>query len=324
MMRSALLLALFASACAETSATERAVDRNQLTSAQAERLISAYVERRSLREVATAGDPLRAPKSEEDLLAILRKDQIDLFPAAIEWATAHPTPSSTMLQAQTELAWGEALEILADFLERSTKDLHKEAERLDRRAARQALNDKEKARRERVGKILHDIGEIDAALENASGRHLATGSELAQKLVESAPSDYHGYRIAADYYRIKANWQKFDEMMSKLEQSKPDSTGGIFERGMEALERSKDPDRAKGLFKHALEKDAQFARAEVQLLIAQDDVPSMWAEYEKLKKMNPRHQLVIWVGPAIEERWRLWNEEQQRANERTTDRASPQ
>jgi hypothetical protein len=183
----ATLALSLAAGCAETSAVTRVADETQLTSEQADRIIAAYEQRRS-RGLADANDPLRNPKSNDDLLEILRRDQVDLFAAGVRWAEGKTDRTTRQLAAQIQIAWGEALEILATLLSRSTVDLRDELARIDRKATVRALKDDERGRRERVARELQDLAGIEAALRKRAQRHLARGLAEAEELMKVAPT----------------------------------------------------------------------------------------------------------------------------------------
>jgi len=322
-MRSHLLYvvaALGVAGCATGSSVERVAEKSQLTAAQAEQLVSAYEQRRALR-VASANDPMHQPKNDEDLLTILKRDQIDLFPDGVRWAKANPSPRATALGAQTQIAWGEANQILGDLLAKASESLHQEDVALERKAAARPLSSEESARKKRLTTLLEELGGIEKALEKVGAQHLAEGVSEAQQLIATAPQDYVGYRIAADYHRLKGDWTKFDLMMTELEAKHPKSNGGLFLRGLEALERHEDREKAANFFRQALAHDPQFVRAQVQLLLLQTDIVATYGEYQKLKTLNPQHQIVVWAGPAIEDQYRIWTERQQRVRERSFNNA---
>ncbi len=282
--------------------------------------MAAYEQRRELR-AASAKDPMHQPKNAEDLLTILKRDQIDLFPDGVRWAKANPSPKSTALSAQTQIAWGEANTILGDLLRKASATLHDEELALDRKAAARPLNNDEAARKKRLTTLLGELGGIETALEKVGAQHLADGVSEAQQLIATAPQDYVGYRIAADYHRLKGDWVKFDAMMTELETKHPNSNGGLFLRGLEALERHEDREKASGFFQKALAHDPQFVRAQVQLLLLQTEINGTYTEYQKLKALNPQHQIVVWAGPAIEDQYRIWSERQSRVRERSFNNA---
>ncbi len=147
--------------------------------------------------------------------------------------------------------------------------------------------------------------------------------QLAQAVIDAAPSDYEGYRVAADYYHQREAWAKFDEMVKKLEALNPSSNGLVFLRAEAARDRDHDPAAANRLFKEALTRDAKFARAQVALLVLQPDLAGAHAELQHLKAINPSHQVVVWVGPTLEREYADWRDLNEHRESQLQDRATP-
>ena len=107
-----LWLALAASACATApkSPCRAAGAGMSLEEAQA---IATEFESNHLGQ--DPNNPLREPKSLDDVLEILKSDELDLFPAGVSFASKQPGVQAKALAAQIELAWGEAELTLADL-----------------------------------------------------------------------------------------------------------------------------------------------------------------------------------------------------------------
>jgi len=309
-------LGIAVAGCATTSAVTRTADEAQLSSEEADRIIKAYEERRT-RGLAPANDPLHQPKSNEDLLEILRRDQTDLFADGVKWAEGKTDPKTQTLAAQIEISWGEALGMLAELLERATVELRQEAALYEYKGAVRVLKPTERTRRERVAAQLKELAGIESALRKQAQRHLAKGLAEAEQLMKSAPNDYQSYRIAADFYHLKEDWAKFGEMMKEIETRHPQSNGATFLRGQEQLDRYDNHTKAVELFRQALARDPKFTRAQVAILMAQTSIDGAYRELQKLKELNPTHQIVVWAGPAITERYQMW---QARRDERERSR----
>ena len=126
-----LLSFLILGGCATTPAVGRAMRASDLSLEQAQDIISAYEHRREFRHAEVASDPLGAPKSLDDVLNILRRDQLAFFPEAMKFLATQQGPSSLALRAQIELAWGEAQIILDEMLTRATVRLRAQANELE-------------------------------------------------------------------------------------------------------------------------------------------------------------------------------------------------
>lgn len=254
------------------------------------------------RQAALSPDePLRAPKSLEDVDAILRRDRIDLFGGAVHYALESEDSRAFALQGQIHLAWGEALLVLADLLNDAAARVRARARALEmRRAAgdldadgRQALESLEKARDEsaRMAEALNIVGM----------QHMWAGGDIAREVVARRPDEYIGYRLAADYYRLRHDWLQFDRMIVKLTDLNPDSNGLVFLQGVSVLEREANVAGAQALFRKALERDPSFVRAQVALFLSYPFVGDAYDEYAKLKNANPRHQIVVFADSIITE-----------------------
>ncbi|MCC6810146.1 MAG: hypothetical protein IT381_22135 [Deltaproteobacteria bacterium] len=289
-------------ACAgNQSAVGNSVARHGLSVAEANRIVAAFQEARE--EKGAKIDV----KSLDDVLVILKSDNLDNFPAAAAFLEGQSSNEALALRAQLELAWGEAQQILSELLERAQQSLAKQRQKLDaREASGRGLNEQEIADANQLQKTLENIDNVVLSLERLAKEHFDAGGKLARQLIEKAPSDYHGYRVIADYYHLVGDWESFDKAVQKLEQSNPSSIGLLFARGMEQLDRYGDARKAADYFKKALERDPDFMRAEVQLLLLQQDIPDAYRQYQALMKRSPGHQIVRWAGPVITRSYQTW------------------
>jgi hypothetical protein len=317
-----LMLAILLAGCATESAVERATQGASLDEKQARQIIEQYENRHQIR-AASANEPLRTPKSLDDVVEVLKLDRIDLFPESIKFATTQQGPQSLALRAQIELAWGEGQQILADLLGNASTQLRADVRSLEQKAAAGAkLDDEEQKSLASLKEVVTDLAGIEEALHVAGGKHIESGATLAKLVIDQAPNDYHGYRVAADYYRLRGDWSGFDQMVKKLEETNPKSNGLLFARGMEALLRHGDRLKAQQLFRECLERDPKFARAQVQLLLAQMQGTEAWNELKKLESISPRHQIVVWAGPAIKSQRDRSMAQQRRLQQRLQDQAA--
>ena len=134
-----------------------------------------------------------------------------------------------------------------------------------------------------------------------AAEHVATGAQIAQQVIAAHPDSYLGYRVAADYYALRAEWALFDAMILKIEETRPESNRLLFLRGTAAMRREQDRGKASSYFQKAVERDPKFARAQAHLMIVQISAADTFEQYERLEKINPRHQIVRWAGNVIEE-----------------------
>lgn len=264
-----------------------------------------------------AQNPLRAPKTLDDVLAILQSDQVDLFPAAVKLAKADPSVRAQTLAAQIELAWGENLRIVAQVIDVLSADLREEARELAELEAAGKATPQEKQRLERVETLVAEEGPIVSALSRVAPTHIREGAILAERLVKAAPSDYEGYRVLADYHRMRSDWPAFDAMVKEVEQKNAGSVGLLFLKGISEAERKGDLEAGIKVLREALAKDPKFCRAQAQIVFMSNGLTAKWEEYGKLKAMNPKHQLVVVAGPVIEAVYE--NREQRRNRVRKLD-----
>jgi hypothetical protein len=307
--------------CASGTAVTRSADKADLNLEEAERIVETYHRRHEIREASA--NPLKEPRSLDDVMAVLRSDEILLFPGAVKFASAEGSPRGKALAAQLLVAWGDAQLLLAELLARATLDLEQTRAKLDKESAEGKLSEADKPRLERARQTLTDIEGVERALRRVGQRHINDGATQAQALIAAAPNDYEGYRVAADYYHVTEDWQRFDQMVKEIERRHPQSVGLLFLRAEAARDRDKDPGTAAKLFKEALDRDPKFARAQAALLLLAPDLSSAHAELQSLSKINPDHQLVRWVGPTLERDFRAWRAVVYRRLALTTDRATP-
>ena len=234
----------------------------------------------------------------EAVLDILKRDDMNQFNDAIDYLKTQTTPDANVLRAQIELAWGDAQNILAELLERTNKDLVAAKNELDVKGAAQSPS--EKQRYDDLVASTKDIGQVVSALRALAATHLTEGGRVASDIIKSAPKNYQGYRVAADFYRLEGEWKKFDEMKKKIEATNAKSNGLVFLKGMEQLDRYKKPELAANFFREALKRDPQFTRAQAMLVLLPQSEPDTYKEYKALETLSPYHPIVVWVGPRIE------------------------
>jgi len=152
--------------------------------------------------------------------------------------------------------------------------------------------------------------EVSEALMAMAEHRYAIGKALAEKVIAAAPDSYLGYRVAADYHRLQHQWEAFDQMVAKIEATNPDSNGLLFLRGAAAAQRDFDFRAASEFYRQALQRDPQFIRAQMALMLGQSEIAAVHAELQKLKALNPDHYLVRWTGAAIEADYQQWRAEQ--------------
>ena len=243
--------------------------------------------------------PLMRAKSFEDTLEILRSDNIALFPSGIRAAIAIPGVKGRAMVAQTELAWGEALTVLGSaqlrILERLSEYKEKEQAAFD--AGK--MNAKDKQAFQELVDAYDQSFSLAKALIRVGVHRIEVGGEAARQVIEEFPRSYLGYRVAADFYRLTAQWKKFDEVMNKLQQLNPVSVGLAFQKGVAARDRAGDVVAARRWFSVALSRDSRFTRASVHQVMTQDSYIEFERAFQDFRQAHPDHQLVLWAAPLV-------------------------
>ena len=288
---------LLATGCASTQTTPA----EQEARSQQSKLNKARdrVARFQMEHFGLMGEKLRSKsKSASDALSILRSDNIGLFPRGVEVARRQGGMEGATLEAQVEIAWGESQVVLSQFLGRVLEQLRPrlvalelkyDAERLTARESRELLD---------LRKTFDDYGSLVDGLVLTANDHYLKGAAVAKRIISDYPDAYQGYRVLADFYRITQEWEKFDDMVAKIEARNPDSVGLLFLRGVEARDRLGDPNRAMSYLEQALWRDQLFVRARVHLLLTQSTDEGIDRQYELLRRASPYHQIVVW-GPSL-------------------------
>ena len=228
------------------------------------------------------GDSLLNPDGLDDVEAILKRDNLGLFQLGVLKASEYETPRSMALRAQIELAWGEAQDVLAEmFLKTATVC----------QSLARVVEDDSKSRdlRKTMAVSLMRAG----ALNRVSQMHVENGTNLALHLLETAKDDYVGYRIAADYLRMNRSWAEFDQTIEKIKELNPDSNGLRFQQAVSAKVRDRDFESARKFLNEALERDPDFVRARIQLMMVQASIADTSAQLKLLTEISPKHQLVV-------------------------------
>ncbi|MEC9465811.1 MAG: hypothetical protein VX834_08510 [Myxococcota bacterium] len=242
------------------------------------------------------GDPLLEPKTLDDVESILKRDNLGLFQLGVQRAAQFEGARSMALRAQMELAWGEAQDVLAEmFLKTATVC----------QSLARVVQDEGTSRDLRKTMAVSLMRA--AALNRVSQSHVAEGTNIALHLLETAKDDYVGYRIAADYLRMNRNWQAFERTIKKLEDLNPDSNGLKFQQAVVARVRQRDLEKARTYLMSALEKDPDFIRARIQLMLAQGTIEETSAQLKLLGEQAPSHQVVVF-GKVLHDYERMMNE----------------
>jgi hypothetical protein len=243
---------------------------------------------------------------EAGALVALKSDRLDAFPPAVKAIEAMKVAEDgsgdvdiqvLALRAQLYLAWGEAELTVAEVLARTATALENNARAL---STSRNLSAEQKARLAADAAAIEKARQIDEALRLLASEHVEIGGREADAVIQRAPDDYQGYRVAADAARMRNQWSQFGELLQRVESHNPDSNGLRFLRGVASWMRDGDASTAAQHFRSALLTDATFVRAQAQLVLVAPSLSEQHAELQNLKSIAPDHQLVRWAGPGIE------------------------
>ena len=248
------------------------------------------------------------PKSLDDVLEILRTDNMALFNKGVEFSINEEGIKAISLRAQIELAWGEAQMVLSEFLMKLVSHMNATLIALKKKRATGELNALEKEQYQNSKKLIKKTENTADALSRIASEHILVGSRLARKMMKEYPESYLGYRVAADYYRLREEWDDFKKMVEKIKEKNPDSNGLKFVLGVAARHYETDIEKSRKYLEAALLKDPKFTRCRVHLLLLEDTIEKMFEQYIKLKESSPSHQIVIWADDLIEKTYKDWIE----------------
>ena len=258
-------------------------------------------------QLSATDEPLRHPKTLDDVDAILHLDQIDLFDGASALAATLPGNDALALHAQIELSHSEAQLLVAEVLGETVTVLTPIVRTLRFRQASGLTSNEERAKLEELGGAQAEAREVASALREQAADHAREGADLTKRLMEKAPDGFRAYRLAADYHRLRGDWKSYADDLVNLEKLNPKSNGLLFLAALGLQEEGKTEDASK-LLQTAIERDNRFVRAQAHLVLLQNTPDRAQAELAKLRAMNPRHQLVAFAGPFIEAANKAWNE----------------
>jgi hypothetical protein len=266
-----------------------------------------------------APEPVREPRSLDDVLEILKRDQLDLFPAGVEFARRQQDLKARALGSQLELAWGEAQLDLAHVFGHLADHQREQVRRLASRATAGALGGDEARSLEALRRELGRNEALSEALPVLAAEHVAAGAAGAREVLAAAPGDYLGYRLLADYQRLRGSWEDFDLTVAQLAALNPQSNGLRFLRALSEIDRFGRAEEGRRLLQEALANDPHFVRAQAALVRLAGSLDERYAALVALEAVNPRHQVVVWAGPRIKASYQAL----QRARSGREPRAAP-
>jgi tetratricopeptide (TPR) repeat protein len=281
-MKQIIFLVILSCAACAGPQTQAVVHEPTVSLQEAEQIVADFEA-----SLATDSSPTASAAnvtSLDDVLEILRNDQISQFAAGIAFAKTQSGEQARALEGQIELAWADGQQVLADVLSFNAK---------------KRVSESGKQEPETQAKTT-EMMRVAQSLRIMAKGHQARGAKIANEIIRTAPKDYVGYRLIADYYRLQLQWKEFGETLDQVQARNPKSNGLIFQQGVASLVRDDKPEAAVGFFKQALSNDPKFVRAQAYLVSAQASLEGMVQEYLNLKKLNPHHQIVTFAGPFFD------------------------
>jgi predicted Zn-dependent protease len=144
-------------------------------------------------------------------------------------------------------------------------------------------------------KMKRDLGNLEEKHKSKTAEakeKLEKGFALSEELIKNAPASYLGYRVSADFYRLKGDKAKAEEQIKKIEELNPESAGLRFVRGAILLDFDGKPGDAVKEFEAAIQKDAAFVKAQYFIGLAldkSDDEPGAIKAMETVLMISPNH-----------------------------------
>lgn len=245
-------------------------------------------------------EALRAPKSLQDVRAMLKRDLVYFYPAGAAYARSLGTLEGRFVEAQLELLLGDAMLIASQVLvdEEAWVGPHL-------RLARASLAGEGELPTTDRGRMLAQLiaaAEEGNTLENALGIvapiHVARGAALVRSLREEAPRDARTAMLLAEYHRMRGEWGEFERAVAAAE-SVERAPSLCYLRAMEQLERYRNRSAAVAALRGCLRERPKFVRAQAALVLAADRPEDLAREIAQLRTMDEDHYLVMLLAPTL-------------------------
>ena len=244
--------------------------------------------------------PAAAVTSMEQFLEVLDGDQIARFESASAFIAGKPGIDALTLHAAVELSWSDGYTTVARIVEELAKRASAEVKRLrEQRDSGRAFGDAEAKELERVEKSEEFLAKAREALDVLAKERLDVALAPVNEALRQFPKDPRTYRVAAYYYLLAADWEKYDAAMAWLKEGEAQDAGIQYLRALEALRRFAIRPEARGFLRKTLELNPKLVRAQAKLVFTEESIAERHAELKKLEAAAPRHPVVVIAGPAI-------------------------
>ena len=249
---------------------------------------------------------VREITSMAEVIEIIRQDRLGAFDAARSYTAGKKGPEALTVRAYLELSLASGMLTAAAILERERKEDLTELKQLERRRSFGSAAEDAPQKAEQISTLrekTEDLRKAIRALRVLSEEPLSAGKALAEQAISEDPDIQLGYLAMAYYYRLRRDWLEFDRMMKYADDSEADPAIRTYLRGMEALERYANREKAQALLEEALMQQPDLVRAQANLVLTETHTDAKYAQLQKLKSMNPNHMVVNLAGATIEEEY---------------------
>jgi hypothetical protein len=250
---------------------------------------------------AERGTPPPAPVTTmEQLLEVLDGDQLARFESASAFVAGKPGIDAITLHAAIELSWSDGYTTVGRIVEELAKRVSSKAAMLrGQRDSGRAFGDAQAKELERAEKDEQFLSKAREALDVLAKEHLDVAVAPVNEALRQFPKDGRTYRVAAYYYLLSADWEKFDSAMAWLKEGETEDAGVQYLRALEAVRRFAIRQEARGFLRKTLELNPKLVRAQAKLVFAEEGIAERHAELKKLEALSPGHPVVVIAGPAI-------------------------
>jgi hypothetical protein len=252
------------------------------------------------------GAPPTDPSSMEEVLAIIRNDDIRRFEGATRFTEGMQGVEALSVRATIELMQADIYATGETLVEELGRRASQELDRLsEKEKGGIQLSEQEKLQKKESDDTRNRLDKAGVALRVLADEHRTAGGSLAQEAIKQYPKAAEGYQVGAYYYLLKFDWLRYDDMMAPLEAAGVDEAAISYFRALENLHRNSDKENCRAYLREALTKNPALVRAQAQLVLVQDDIDTRYAELQTLKKMKADHPIVNIAGIAIEREYEI-------------------
>jgi hypothetical protein len=288
-----LSLALFVAAapfgCAHTGGTGSS-GRN---------LDDAYAFLETFRErygVPKAPEEPSPPTSMEEVLAIVRADDLPRYEAARDFADEKEGSEALEIRGFLELTWGDAILTARQLTMDRYLRLRAEEQQLRLRAKRNRDEDK---RLDRLSQSLKDFKEAQVALDAIARPHIEAGEVIVRELNRSYPQRTENAVLEAMHYRLVKDWPRYGQAMRKLNEAGINTPAAEYLRAMEPYDRARDFAASQTRLQALRQSAPDLIRVQAELVLLQQDIEDTYRELQILEGISPHHFLVRIAGKWI-------------------------